>query len=66
SGRLWRDVEEEQTRREALGRVIQGLAARCTGTIYLASSELGIGGEEQGGQLQRAVMLALTRRMDSG
>ncbi|TEU10879.1 MAG: hypothetical protein E3J25_08560 [Anaerolineales bacterium] len=66
SGRLWRDVEEEQTRREALGRVIQGLAARCTGTIYLASSELGIGGEEQGGQLQRAVMIAFTRRMDSG
>jgi len=60
-GHLWRDVEEEQTRREALARVIQGLAARCTGNIYLASSELGIGGEEQSGQLQRAVMTALTQ-----
>jgi len=58
-GQPWRDVEEEQTRREALGRVIQGLAARCTGGIYLASSELGIGGEEQTGRLQRAVMVAL-------
>jgi len=60
-GRPWRDVEEEQTKREALGRVLVGLAARCTKGIYLGFSELGIGGEEQGGRLQRAVMTVLAK-----
>ena len=60
-GQPWRDIEEEQVRRESLGRVIQGLAARCRGNIYLAYSELGIDGNEQGGRLQRAVVTAMSR-----
>jgi hypothetical protein len=60
-GRPWRDIEEEQSRREALGRMVQGLAARCMGRIYLAYSELGIDGVEQSGRLQRAIMMALSR-----
>ena len=60
-GQPWRDVEEEQSKRESLGHVLLGLAARCTKGVYLAFSELGIGGEEQGGRLQRAVMTVLTR-----
>ncbi len=59
-GQPWRDVEEEHAKRETLGRVLQGLAARCRGKIYLASSELGVDGEEQAGRLQRAVLTALT------
>jgi hypothetical protein len=58
-GQPWRDIEEEQAKRDALGRVLLGLAARCTKGIYLAYSELGIGGEEQHGGLQRAVMMVL-------
>ncbi|MHB1294071.1 MAG: UvrD-helicase domain-containing protein [Anaerolineae bacterium] len=60
-GQPWRDIEEEQARREALGRVVRGLAARCTEGVYLASSELGIGGEEQGVRLERLIQTGLTR-----
>ena len=42
-------------------RIVQGLAARCTKGIYLAYSELGIGGEEQSGRLQRVLMQSLAR-----
>jgi hypothetical protein len=60
-GRPWRDVEEEASRRETLGRVLTGLAARCHGGIYLAFSELGIDGSEQRGRLQMAVVSVLAR-----
>ena len=60
-GQPWRDVEEEQSKREALGQVVEGLAARCTQGIYLAFSELGLDGSEQSGRLQRAVATALRR-----
>jgi hypothetical protein len=59
-GQPWSDVEDLEANREALGRVIQGLAARCTGKVYLAYSELGIGGEEQNGELLHALLRALT------
>jgi len=58
-GRPWRDIEEDSARREALGRVVTGLTARCREGIYLAYSELGIDGSEQRGRLQRAVVSAL-------
>jgi hypothetical protein len=63
-GQVWTDVDEERSRREALGRVIQGLAARCTRGVYLATSELGLGGEEQTGRLQRIMLTVLTRPSD--
>jgi hypothetical protein len=59
-GQPWRDVEDEAAKRDTLGRLLQGLAARCTGQIHLASSELSIRGEEQGGRLQRAVLTVLS------
>ncbi|MHB0858075.1 MAG: DEAD/DEAH box helicase [Anaerolineae bacterium] len=60
-GRPWRDIEEEHARREALGRVVQGLAGRCAEGVFLASSELGIGGEEQGIRLERLIQAGLTQ-----
>jgi len=60
-GQVWTDVDEDRSKREALGRVIQGLAARCTRGIYLATSELGLAGDEQTGRLQRIVLTVLTR-----
>jgi hypothetical protein len=57
-GRPWRDIEEEQTRREVLVRVLQGLAARCTQGIYLAHSELGMDGDQQNDRLLRALAQA--------
>jgi len=59
-GQPWSDAEDLAANREALGRVIQGLAARCMGKVYLAYSDLGIGGEEQTGELQHALLRALT------
>lgn len=60
-GRPWRDIEEEASRREALGRLLIGLAARCQQGIYLAFSELGLDGSEQRGRLQMAVVSVLAR-----
>ena len=60
AGAPWRDVEEDRSKREALGRVVLGLAARCTDGIYLAYSELGINGGEEWGRLQSAILRALT------
>ncbi|MCD6519296.1 MAG: hypothetical protein J7M05_05170 [Anaerolineae bacterium] len=58
-GRPWRDIEEERSRKEALGNVVLGLAARCTGGIFLVSSELGVDGTEQDGRFQRAIVRAM-------
>lgn len=60
-GQPWRDIEEEQVKRESLGRVISGLAARCRKGVFLAYSELGIDGTEQRGRLLRAIVNALLR-----
>ncbi len=60
-GQVWTDENEELSKREALGRVMQGLAARCTRGVYLATSELGLAGEEQTGRLQRILLTVLTR-----
>ncbi|MCE5258761.1 MAG: UvrD-helicase domain-containing protein [Chloroflexi bacterium] len=59
TGRIWYDADEDQARREGLGRVLIGLAARCSGGIFLVSSELGINGEEQSGRLERILQNAL-------
>jgi len=60
-GQVWTDEDEERARRQSLVRVVQGLAARCTRGVYLATSELGLAGEEQTGRLQRIVLTVLTR-----
>ena len=61
-GRPWRDVEEQEANREALGRIVWGLAARCGKGVMLATSQLGINGVEQDGRLQRAVLRAIRPR----
>ncbi|MBC7316386.1 MAG: hypothetical protein H5T70_08215, partial [Chloroflexi bacterium] len=60
-GRPWRDIEEEEARRETLARVLTGLAARCNRGLYLAFSELGLDGAEQRGRLQMAIVTVLAR-----
>lgn len=58
-GQPWRDIEEDVARRETLGKLVYGLAARCNQKILLGSSELGVDGLEQRGPLQRAVLRTL-------
>ncbi|MFO7918549.1 MAG: hypothetical protein R6V13_10765 [Anaerolineae bacterium] len=65
-GRPWRDIEEEQAKREALARVLLGLATRCRKGVFLAFSDLDIGGVEQSGRLERAIVSVLTRRDRDG
>jgi len=60
-GRLWQDADEQEAKRDALARVLIGLAARCSRGLILASSQYGVGGDEQRGQLQRAVLTATMR-----
>ena len=65
-GQPWRDIEEEEARRQTLARVVRGLAARCTEGLYLAFSELGLDGVEQSGHLQRVLMNVLARMGQHG
>lgn len=58
-GQPWREIEEDVARRETLGKLVYGLAARCDTSILLGSSELGVDGVEQRGPLQRAALRAL-------
>ena len=59
---MWYDADEDQARRETLGRIVVGLASHCEDGIFLASSELGISGEEQSGRLERLLLNALLSR----
>jgi hypothetical protein len=58
-GRPWFDADEDQARRQALGHILVGLATHCTEGVFWASSELGVGGDEQSGRLERILQNAL-------
>ncbi|MHB1355957.1 MAG: UvrD-helicase domain-containing protein [Anaerolineae bacterium] len=58
-GRPWFDADEDHARRQSLGRVLVGLAMRCTEGVFWASSELGVGGDEQSGRLERLLQNVL-------
>jgi hypothetical protein len=58
-GQLWVDEDEVRTQREALARLIIGLARRCRQRIYLAYSELTEQGYEQQGPLLQSVQRIL-------
>lgn len=51
----WTDADELHASREMLARVVGGLAFRCSERLYLASSQLTISGDDESGQLLRAV-----------
>jgi hypothetical protein len=56
---VWADEDELRTQREALARLILGLARRCRQHIYLAYSELNEQGYEQQGPLLQSVQRIL-------
>jgi hypothetical protein len=51
----WTDDDENRTARDMLGRVVRGLAFRCSERILLAASQLTISGQEESGMLARAL-----------
>jgi len=58
-GRIWTDVDEVETSREAMARVVSGLLHRCRERVYLCLAELGESGFEQRGDLLRAFQRVL-------
>jgi hypothetical protein len=58
-GRVWTDVDEVETSRIAMARVVSGLLHRCRERVYLCLAELGESGFEQRGDLLRAFQRVL-------
>jgi len=56
---VWADEDEVRSQREALARLVLGLARRCRQRIYLAYSELNEQGYEQQGPLLQSVQRIL-------
>jgi hypothetical protein len=59
-GRAWTDVEEFEYNRDALYRLVLGLARRCRKQVHIGHSDLGESGFESRGMLLRALSTALT------
>ena len=55
----WSEEDEHRARQDMLRRVIVGLCDRCGDGLYLASSQLGLSGQEEAGALARALQRAL-------
>ncbi len=60
-GRIWTDVDEYETNRDNLYRLILGLVRRCRSNVYLALSELSEQGFESRSLLLKAIQLILTQ-----
>jgi len=58
-GRIWTDVDEVEANREAMGRLIHGLIARCRKEIYLGLCDVNEQGYEQKGPLLMAFQRTL-------
>lgn len=63
--RAWTDQDESQHARAMLSRIVRGLAFRCDERIILASSQLTIAGQEEGGWLVRALQRTTRARARS-
>ena len=58
-GRKWTDMDEHREQDNTLRRLVSGLAYRCTGKVFIASSQINLRGEEESGPLQRVLRKAL-------
>jgi hypothetical protein len=55
----WSEQDEHRARQDMLRRVIVGLCDRCGERLFLASSQLGLSGQEEAGALARALQRLL-------
>jgi hypothetical protein len=51
----WTEADERRERQAMLRRLVGGLLYRCSGQVFVASSRLGISGQEEAGPLERAL-----------
>lgn len=54
-GMAWTEADEHRERQAMLRRLVGGLLYRCSGQVFVASSRLGINGQEEAGPLERAI-----------
>ena len=54
-GMAWTEADERRERQAMLRRLVGGLLYRCSGQVFVASSRLGISGQEEAGPLERAI-----------
>jgi hypothetical protein len=66
AGKKWSDVDEMETRQDALYCLVLGLVRRCRRRIYLGLSELGEQGYEQRGPLLHVFQHLLWERYEAG
>lgn len=54
-GMAWTEADERRERQAMLRRLVGGLLYRCSGQVFVASSRLGMSGQEEAGPLERAL-----------
>lgn len=54
-GMAWTEADEHRERQAMLRRLVGGLLYRCSGQVFVASSRLGMSGQEEAGPLERAI-----------
>jgi hypothetical protein len=65
-GRKWTDMDEHREQDATLRRLVSGLAYRCTGKVFIASSQINLRGEEESGPLQKVLRKAIAPRIPIG
>lgn len=54
-GMAWTEADEHRERQAMLRRLVGGLLYRCSGQVFVASSRLGVSGQEETGPLEAAL-----------
>lgn len=65
-GRKWTDEDEHREQDATMRRLVSGLAYRCTGKVFVASSQINLRGEEESGPLQKVLRRAIASRVVAG
>jgi hypothetical protein len=61
--RQWTDEDEHREQDATMRRLVSGLAYRCTGKVFIASSQINLRGEEENGPLQKVLRKAIPGRV---
>jgi hypothetical protein len=61
--RQWTDEDEHREQDTTMRRLVSGLAYRCTGKVFIASSQINLRGEEESGPLQKVLRKAIAGRV---
>ena len=65
-GQQWTDLDEHREQDATMRRLVSGLAHRCTGKVFIASSQINLRGEEESGPLQKLLRKSIASRVAVG